>query len=148
MSSDFRTGRHVVYDLHAYIVLTTKYRKDVFTERVEKVVIEKAKECCERNESELLEIKSDKNHIHLLISYPPKKSLSTLIAAIKSTTSKSVREQGFPEVEKALWENHFWSPSYSVFSTGEEPLEKIKKYVEDQGKEPLSPGNPNFEKNH
>ena len=60
MSSDFRTGRHVVYDLHAHIVLTTKYRKDVFTERVEKVVIEKAKECCERNESELLEAKSDK----------------------------------------------------------------------------------------
>lgn len=60
MNSDFRTGRHVVYDLHAHIVLTTKYRKEVFTGRVEKVVIEKAKECCKRNESELLEAKSDK----------------------------------------------------------------------------------------
>lgn len=34
MNSDFRTGRHVVYELYAHIVLTTKYRKEVFTERV------------------------------------------------------------------------------------------------------------------
>lgn len=140
MNSDFRTGRHVVYDLHAHIVLTTKYRKEVFTERVEKVIIEKAKECCKRNESELLEAKSDKNHMHLLVSYPPKKSLSSLIAAIKSTTSKYVREQGFPEVEKALWGKHFWSPSYCVVSTGGAPLEVVKKYIENQGKEPRGRG--------
>ena len=75
-----------------------------------------------------------------MISYPPKKSLSSLVAAIKSTTSKSVREQGFLEVEEALWGKHFWSSSYCVVSTGGAPLEVVKKYIENQGKEPRGRG--------
>lgn len=144
MSRDFRTGRHVVYELYAHIVLTPKYRRKVFTERVSQVTENVARQCCERNEAELLEFNTDSDHAHLLISYPPKKSLSSLVSSIKTNTSRVIREQGFPEVEKALWGNHFWSPSYCAVSAGGAPLEVIKKYVENQRKEPLGRGNPSL----
>ena len=145
MSRDFRTGRQVVYELCAHIVLTPKYRRKVFTERVSQVTEDVARQCCERNEAELLEFNTDSDHAHLLISYPPKKSLSSLVSSIKTNTSGVIQEQGFPEVEKALWGNHFWSPSYCVVSAGGAPLEVIKKYVENQRKEPrLGRGNPSL----
>ena len=71
-----------------------------------------------------------------------------MIGNIKGYSSRILRKYHLDLIQDKLWENHFWSPSYSVFSTGEAPLEKIKKYVENQGEEPLSPGNPNFKKNH
>ena len=145
---DFRTGRHVVHDLHAHIVLTPQCRKKVFSKEVHDIVKKCTEEICQKNNVVLEKFNSDKYHVYIVISYPPSINLSTLIGNIKGYSSRILRKHHLDLIQDKLWENHFWSPSYSVFSTGEAPLEKIKKYVENQGKEPLSPGNPNFKKNH
>ena len=143
-AGDFRTGRHVVYDLHAHIVLTPKYRRKVMTDRVHKMIESMTREVCESNDATLEEFNTDNDHAHLLVSYPPKVSLSKLIGSIKSNTSKVLREQRYEEVERAIHGDHFWSPSYFVASAGGVPLEKIKRYVQDQGREPKGRGNPNW----
>ena len=122
----------MVYDLNAHIVLVTKYRKDAITDRVRELLIATTREVCERHEAALLEADGDSDHIHLLVSYPPKVSLSVLVMAIKTNTSKQVRAQGWEEVRRALWGNHFWSPSYFAASTGGAPLEKVVEYVRSQ----------------
>lgn len=139
---DYRVGRHVVYDLNAHIVLVTKYRRGVITDRVRKLLIDTTREVCVRYESELLEADGETDHLHLLISYPPKMSLSTLVMAIKTNTSKRVREQGWDEVTRALWGKHFWSPSYFVASTGGAPLEKVAAYVRSQREPNRKQGRP------
>ncbi|WP_285112392.1 IS200/IS605 family transposase [Propionimicrobium lymphophilum] len=141
-SDNFRSGRHVVYDLHAHIVLTPKYRKKVFTEQVSEEVERSARAVCKNNGVALEEFNTDLDHAHLVVSYPPKISLSKLIGAIKTNTSRHLRNLKLEEVETALWGEHFWSPSYFVSSTGEAPLEKIKKYVQNQSKNPRKPGRP------
>ena len=139
---NYRVGRHVVYDLNAHIVLVTKFRRGVITDRVRKLLIDTAREACLRHESELLEADGETDHLHLLISYPPKVSLSTLVMAIKTNTSKRVREQGWDEVTRALWGNHFWSPSYFVASTGGAPLEQVAAYVRQQREPNRKQGRP------
>lgn len=139
---DYRTGRHVVYDLNAHIVLVTKYRKNAITDRVRVLLIETAREVCARHGATLLEADGETDHLHLLVSYPPKVSLSTLVMTIKTNTSKRVREQGWIEVRHALWGDHFWSPSYFVASTGGAPLEKVAQYVRSQREPSRSPGRP------
>lgn len=139
---DYRRGRHVVYKLSVHIILVTKYRKGSITDRVREHLIAVAKETCERFESVLMEADGESDHLHLLVDYPPKVQLSKLIGAIKTNTSREVRQVGYPEVQTALWGDHFWSPSYMALSSGGATVETIKKYIEEQRAPSRSPGRP------
>ena len=122
----------MVYDLHAHIVLTPKYRKKVMTDRVAESLKDSFEEVCSRYGATLDAFEVDQDHAHLLVSYPPKVSLSKLVMSLKTISSLRVRKHGWPEVTRALWGDHFWSPSYSVASAGGAPLEVIKRYIENQ----------------
>jgi putative transposase len=132
MTDDYRNGRHVVYKLHAHIILVTKYRKKVMTERVTADLRASFFEVAGRYGVEIEAFESDNDHAHLLVSYPPKVQLSTLVMSLKTISSMRVRAHKWPEVTKALWGDHFWSPSYCVVSCGGAPLDVIKAYVESQ----------------
>lgn len=139
---DYRNGRHVVYSLQAHVVLVTKYRKGPITGRVRELLVSTAHEVCERHDVRLLEADGEADHLHLLVDYPPKLSLSRLVGSIKTNTSKRVRSQQWPEVTQALWGEHFWSPSYFVSSTGGAPLELVADYVRNQRQPNRKPGRP------
>jgi len=131
-ASQFRRGRHVVYDLHAHLVFVTKYRRGCITERVAEVLGASFRKVCGDFDVVLEEIGWENDHVHLLISYPPKVALSVLVNSLKGVSSRRLRERGFKEVQDALWGKAFWSPSYCAVSCGGAPLERIKKYVEAQ----------------
>ena len=132
MSDDWRNGRHVVYRLHAHIVLTPTYRKKVMTDRVAAELRAAVVEVCAHFEVALDAFETDQDHAHLLVTYPPKVSLSRLVNSLKTISSYRVRQQHWPEVRRALWGEHFWSPSYAVISCGGAPLEKVRAYIENQ----------------
>jgi putative transposase len=132
LADNFRNGRHVVFDLHAHLVLTPKYRRKVLTARVTKSLQESCLEVAARFDVQIEAFESDSDHVHLLISYPPKLALSTLVMSMKTISSLRVRKQNFPEVTQAVWGEHFWSPSYCAVSAGGAPLEIIKKYIDGQ----------------
>lgn len=91
--------------------------------------MEVAREVCERRGCALVEADGESDHLHhLLIDYPPKVSLSNLIGLIKTNTSKRLREKCWPEVHQVLLDDHFWSPSYFVASTGGGSLAQIAAY--------------------
>lgn len=124
----------MVYDLHAHIILVTKYRRKVMTPRVARLLEDTFQEVCDRFECQLEEMETDKDHAHLLIAYPPKVQLSKLVMSLKTNSSKRIREQSWPEVTQALWGDHFWSPSYCAVSCGGAPLEIVKQYIQNQQK--------------
>lgn len=55
------------------------------------------------------------------------------VSSSQGVTSRLLRQE-FPELKKILWGEHFWSPSYCLITTGQVTLDKLKKYVESQGK--------------
>lgn len=129
---DFRTGRHVVYQLHAHLVFLPKYRRGVITKRVFESLHSAWLQVCTDFESELLESGWEPDHVHLLVSYPPKVALSRLVNSLKGVSARRLRAEDFPEVRAKLWGEHFWSPSYCVVSSGGAPLETIKRYIQKQ----------------
>lgn len=139
---DFRNGRHVVYKLHAHVVLVTKYRRGVMTDRVSKIIGDTFQEVAERRGFTIDAFETDHDHAHVLISYPPKLSLSSIVLSLKTISSQRVRAEKYPEVRKALWGEHFWSPSYCVVSCGGAPLDIVKAYVENQKQPNKSKGRP------
>jgi putative transposase len=131
-SSDFRAGRHVVFSLQAHLVFVPKYRKRVISQRVFEHLKKTWESVCSDFEAELRESGFETDHVHLLVSYPPKISLSALVNSLKGVSARRLRALALPEIENKLWGSHFWSPSYCVVSCGGAPLELVKQYVEKQ----------------
>ena len=131
-STKIYRGRHCVFNLKVHLVFLPKYRRKVFTARVLKHLKLIFEDICKNFECSLEEFNGEGDHVHLLISYPPKVSLSKLINSMKGVSSRLIRKQGFSEVQKKLWGNHFWSPSYFAGSCGGVTIDVIRKYLENQ----------------
>jgi putative transposase len=67
----------------------------------------------------------------LLVNYPPKVSVSSLVNSLKGVSSYVLRRQ-WPRIAKCYWKNVLWSRSYFASSCGEAPLELIKRYIDEQ----------------
>lgn len=132
--NDWRTGRHVVCDLHAHIILTPKYRRRIMTPRVTNLLERVFREVCTRFECTLESFETSQDHAHLLIRYTPKTQLSTLIMSLKTNSSKQLRDQHWPETDQAFHDTHFWTPSYCIAAQEENPLATINRYIENQNK--------------
>ena len=131
-SNDIRHGRHCVFNLHIHLVFLTKYRRSVFT----KAVLEDLKEIfasvCQDLEAELVEFDGEKDHVHLLINYPPKVSVSRLVNSLKGVSSRLIRKKRYACIQDKLWAGALWSPSYFAASCGGAPISIIKQYIEQQ----------------
>ena len=127
---ELKRGRHSVYLLTAHLVFVTKRRGNVF----EGQHLEFLKPVFE---SVLIEFNGECDHVHLLVSYPPKWSVSALVNSLKGVSSRRLK-QAFPDVETcwsvAKSKNALWSPSYFASSTGGAPIETLKKYIENQNR--------------
>ena len=87
---------------------------------------------CKDFEAELIECDGESDHVHLLINYPPKISISKLVNSLKGVSSRKVRQQKFKNVDSKLWGDSLWSPSYFAGSCGGVSLDVVKKYIEEQ----------------
>ena len=137
-ASGFRTGRHVVFKIHVHLVFVTKYRRGVITDRVREFLKEAMEKVCLDFEAELMEFDGEDDHVHLLVAYPPKASISAMVNSLKGASAYRLRAQKFTEVQRKLWGKHFWSPSYCAVSCGGAALETVKAYIQDQRKDSKS----------
>ena len=135
-TTPIRTGRHVVYALHAHLIFVAKYRRTVFTKSMLEFMRSICCEVCQSFESELIEFDGEKDHVHLMIQYPPKVALSKLVNSLKGVTSRRLRKNFAKDIEPYYWKGVLWSPSYFVGSCGGAPLNIIRDYIQQQ-KTPL-----------
>ncbi len=80
------------------------------------------------------EFNGESDHIHLLLVYPPKVSISKFVSSLKGVSSRLIRKKNYSTIQKALYGDQLWSPSYFASSCGGAPLSVIKKYIEEQTK--------------
>lgn len=134
VQNDFRTGRHCVFLLHAHLVFVTKYRHSVFSDqhlsRMEQIMRDVAADF----ECEIVEFNGEANHVHLLVTFPPKVALSKLVNSLKGVSSRRMRQE-FPELAAHYYRaNRLWSASYFAGSVGGAPLSILKQYIEQQNR--------------
>jgi putative transposase len=60
---------------------------------------------CQDFSAELVEFEGEKDHVHLLVNYPPKISVSKLVNSLKGVSSRIVRKNKHPTVQQALWDD-------------------------------------------
>ena len=130
-SQEIRTGRHCVFNMHVHLVFVAKYRRDVFTKAMLETMNEVFKRVCLDFEAVLVEFDGEHDHVHLLVNYPPKVAISSLVNSLKGASSRILRSK-HPEIKNKLWDNALWSPSYFAASCGGAPISIIKQYIESQ----------------
>ena len=130
--NDIRTGRHCVFKMHVHLVFVTKYRRGVFTKEVVDDLREIFSSVCADFEAELVEFDGEHDHVHLLVEYPPKVAVSSLVNSLKGVSSRMIRKKNYPNIKKKLWGGALWSPSYFAGSCGGAPIEIVRQYIEQQ----------------
>lgn len=129
---DVRRGRTVVYNQHAHLVFTPKYRRRVFTQAILARMGQVMSEVCADFDASLEEFNAEADHVHLLVTYPPQVQLSRLVNSLKGVSARRLRAEFGPQLRKNLWGTHLWSPSYFVGSVGGAPLAVVKDYIANQ----------------
>ena len=132
MKNDFYSRGRSVSDLKAHLVLTTKYRKKVFTSEMLTRLHEITENLLEKWECRLIEINGEEDHVHILFQYHPAMELNKFVNNFKSVSSRKSRQE-FPEqINKFYWKEVFWNSSYFIASCGGVTISTLKKYVENQ----------------
>jgi putative transposase len=132
---EYKKQTHCVYLCDYHIVFPTKYRRKVINPGIFAYLKLKIKEIGRHYpELEVKEINHDRDHIHILISIPPKMSVGNAVRIIKANTARSIRQK-FPILRKVYWGSEgMWSDGYFVSTIGiNESI--IRRYIEEQGKE-------------
>jgi len=80
---------------------------------------------------DLVEMDGERDHVHLLVRYPPALSIGTLVRRLKGATSRLLR-LARPDIVQRFWQGVLWSPSYFATSCGGAPIAVIRKYIEQQ----------------
>jgi len=124
-----RRGRHVVHLLHGHIIFVTKYRGRVLDARAHERLHAFFRVVCADVESDLDECDGERDHVHLLVRYPPKVALATLVGSLKGVSSRRLRAE---RADIAKLGPALWSPSYFAGSVGGAPLDVLRQYIEQQ----------------
>lgn len=129
--SDIRHGRHCVFNMHVHLVFVTKYRRRVFDRAAIEALRMIFTGICRDFEAQLVEMDGEDDHVHLLIEYPPKLPVSSLVNSLKGVSSRLLRQHR-PEIRKRYWKGVLWSPSYFAASCGGAPIGIVRQYIEQQ----------------
>ncbi len=130
--TDYRRGRHCVFAIHAHLVFVTKYRRGVFRQEHLDSLHRILADVCKDFDAELIEFNGERDHVHLLINYPPKVALSALVNSLKGVSSRLLRKE-FGDFHPWLKRRGvLWSPSYFAASCGGTPIEILRQYIEQQ----------------
>jgi REP-associated tyrosine transposase len=124
-------GRHCVFAMHVHLVFVTKYRYGVFDGDAINRLRNIFSKVCDDFEAKLIESDGEDNHVHLLVKYPPKVSVSSLVNSLKGVASRMLRQER-PDLMKRYWKGVLWSPSYFAASCGGAPISILKGYIEQQ----------------
>jgi putative transposase len=134
--SRFRKLSHTLWHCNYHIVWTPKYRYRILEGEIKSEVESCLHQFVERQGGIIEELNVQKDHVHLLVSVPPKVSISNFVGAIKGRTSIRVLNKFKQLKRKPYWGNHFWARGYCVDTVGldEEMIRKYVKYQEDNEK--------------
>ena len=130
--SDLRKLAHAVWQCKYHIIWCPKYRFKIMKGALRQSVDEILRQLCELKKLELLEMNVQEDHVHMVVSIPPKFSVSEIVGFLKGKCAIKVFDKHL-ELKKRYWGRHFWAKGYCVSTVGLDE-EKVRQYVKWQQK--------------
>jgi len=139
----YKSNNNIVYSCKYHIVWCPKYRRKVLVGDIEKRLKEIIQEIANELKVEIIEMETDKDHIHILAEIDPQFGVMNFIKKAKGRSSRFLRDE-FPHLKSRL--PTLWTNSSFIATVGGAPLEVIKQYIENQQRSEKSGKNSSKEK--
>jgi putative transposase len=136
MTRQFKRLSHSLYECKYHIVFCPKYRYRIFKDEVAVYTQQAICELCAHKEQvEVLELNVRTDHIHLVVTIPPKYAISEFMGYLKGKLALRLFHQ-YEQLGKRFWGRHLWATGYCVSTIGldEDKIRKYVKWQEDQEK--------------
>jgi len=133
---EIRKQAHCTYHTKYHLVFVTKYRRKILRGNMQYYLQAVLRNITRKYpEVEILEMKSDEDHIHLLANIPPKMSVSDAVRLLKTNSGRAMKAR-FTFLSRMYDRNDLglWFDGYFVSTVGcDEAI--IRRYIEAQGQE-------------
>ena len=128
MTRQFQKLSHSLYECKYHIVFCPKYRYKVLKREVAVYVRQEIyRLCAQKDGVEVIELNVQEDHVHLVMSIPPKYAVSKIMGYLKGKLTLRTFDK-YPRLRKRYWGQHLWSRGYCVSTIGLDE-ERIRKYV-------------------
>ena len=133
MKNEIKQTSHSSYRCEYHIVFAPKYRRKVIYKTLRKDIGQIFRKICSELKVEILEAEACPDHIHMLITIPPKYSVSSVMGFLKGKSSIMVYSK-WGNMRYKYRNREFWCRGYYVDTVGKN-TKKIKEYIANQLKE-------------
>ncbi len=133
MSKRFKKLSHTIYECKYHIVFCPKYRFRIFKNEIAEYATQRIYILCSQKELvEVMELNVRQDHIHIILSVPPKYSISVLMGYLKGKLALRLFQK-YETLGKRYWGRHLWARGYCVSTIGLDE-DQIRTYVKWQEK--------------
>ena len=136
MKLDTDSLAHTKWNSKYHLVFAPKYRRQVIYGKIKKDIGIMLRKLCEYKQVEIIEAEACKDHIHMLVSIPPKYSVSQIMGYLKGKSSLMIFEK-YANMKYKYGNRHFWCRGYYVDTVGRNK-KVIEQYIRNQLQEDVS----------
>ena len=130
MPNDVKSLAHTRWNCKYHIVFAPKYRRKEFYGEKRAAIGKILRQLCEWKGIEIIEAEMCPDHVHMLISIPPKIAVSSFMGYLKGKSSVMLYEQ-FGEMKYKYRNRELWCRGYYVDTVGKDKA-KIANYIKHQ----------------
>ena len=127
---DTNSLAHTQWNCKYHIVFAPKYRRQVINGKIKADIGIMLRKLCEYKGVEILEAEACKDHIHMLVSIPPKYSVSQIMGYLKGKSSLMIFEK-YANMKYKYGNRHFWCRGFYVDTVGRNK-KVIEQYIRNQ----------------
>ena len=135
MANKANSLAHTKWMCKYHIVFTPKYRRKIIYNQYKKSIVEILKQLCRYKGVEIIEGHMMPDHVHMLVSIPPKMSVSSFMGYLKGKSALMIFDK-HANLKYKFGNRHFWAEGYYVSTVGLNEA-TIKKYIQDQEKDDI-----------
>ena len=126
---------HTKWNCKYHLVFAPKYRRQAIYGKVKEDIGRMLRKLCEYKEVEILEAEACPDHIHMLVTIPPKYSVAQIVGYLKGKSSLMIFEK-YANMKYKYGNRHFWCRGYYVDTVGKN-TKAIAEYIQQQLQEDI-----------
>ena len=136
MKLDTNSLAHTKWECKYHIVFAPKYRRQIIYGKIKADIGQMLRKLCEYKGIEIIEAEACKDHIHMLVTIPPKYSVAQIMGYLKGKSSLMIFEK-YANLKYKYGNRHFWCRGYYVSTVGANK-KAIQEYIRNQLQEDYS----------
>lgn len=129
MGKKQRKGHHTKSRLQVHIVWITKYRYKVLKGDIQQRCRSLIVQTCDGLDIRIQKGVVSSDHVHILLEYPPKLSISEIVKKLKGRSGRLLLKE-YSSLKRKYWSGHLWGIGYGAWSVGSQTEEQVKQYLE------------------